>query len=233
MKPALLTLLCATLLPVVSPAAEVYFDTVNTAKATRLHGAYMGAFGGITDVMGTGTANRIRYGVDGRGVGWVGGVDFGYKWVTPVGINLAAELELLYASQKLSGGSGSESYRSTASYFGAFANGVFQFDLETMLGEPDGSFVGMLKPYIGVGIGYGYGDQNNIAIKRAGRRERSVTDGGESGFAYQVFAGLEVQLSPEFSIYTEYKYVDIQDFGNSDIQSLDLSMWVLGVKFQY
>lgn len=222
----LLTAACA-------PAAEVYFDTVNTASATRLHGAYFGAFAGGANVLGTDTSRRLRnLNVDGDGVGWIGGVEFGYKWATPVGLNLAAELELYYLNQDVSGSAGGESYRSSLSAFGAMANGIVQLDLETLLGE-DAGWAGNLKPYVGAGVGYGYGYQDQIAYKRSGRRERQLDDGGESGFGYQLLAGVEVELADNFSFYGEYRYLNLYDFGNGDIEGVDFSTWVLGVRFQY
>jgi opacity protein-like surface antigen len=224
----LLSLAAATL-----PAAEVYFDTVNTAKASRLHGAYFGAFAGGANVTGTSSSERLGgVAVDGDGMGWIGGVEFGYKWVTPVGINLAAELEFYYLNQDISGRNGRSSYRSSMSAFGAMSNGVVQLDLESLLGE-DAGWVGRIKPYVGAGVGFGYGYQDQIAYKREGSRERALNDGGEASFAYQLFAGVEVEVSDNFSVYTEYRYLDLYDFGNGDIEGADISTWILGARFQY
>ena len=215
-------------------AAEVYFDTVNTASATRLHGAYFGAFAGGANVTGTSTSSRTLrgVGVDGDGMGWIGGVEFGYKWATPVGLNFAAEVEFLYLSQDISGASGGASYRSNLGYFGAFGNGVVQLDLESLMG-PEAGWIARVKPYVGAGVGYGYGYENQINIKRPGGRERSVNDGGESSFAYQLFAGVEVEMADNFSIYGEYRYLDIYDFGNGTIEGADVSTWILGARFNY
>jgi opacity protein-like surface antigen len=215
-------------------AAEVYFDTVNTASASRLHGAYMGAFGGAANVTNTVTSSRLRgFNVDGNGTGWMAGVEFGYKWVTPVGINIATELELYYMNQNISGSKGSASYRSALTYLGAMANGILQFDMEALIGE-DAGWVGRLKPYIGAGLGYGYGNQKHIAYRAPGkRRERDLEDGGEPSFGYQLFAGVEVELADNFSVFGEYRYMDLYDFGNGDIRAADVSVWMIGVRVQY
>jgi outer membrane autotransporter protein len=215
-------------------AAEVYFDTVNTAKATRLQGAYVGTFVGAANVTGTSTSRRLSgLGVEGDRVGWLGGVEFGYKWATPIGVNLAAELEFYYLNQDISGTSGGSKYRSSLSAFGAMANGIVQLDMESILGE-DAGWVGRIKPYLGAGVGYGYGSQDDIAYKRNGERERSnLSDGGESGFAYQLLAGVEVELADNFSVYGEYRYLDLYDFGNGDINGAEVSSWLVGVRFLY
>ncbi len=229
--PLITTLIVA--LAAAAPAAEVYFDTVNTAKATRLHGAYFGAFAGGANALGTSTSKRLRnLNVDGDGMGWIGGVEFGYKWATPVGLNLAAELELYYLNQDIAGSDGGERYRSSLSAFGAMANGIVQLDLETLLGE-DAGWVGAIKPYVGAGVGFGYGYQDHIAYKHPGKKEKQLDDGGEAGFAYQLIAGVEVELADNFSFYGEYRYLNLYDFGNGDIEGVDFSAWVLGVRFQY
>ncbi len=233
MKRSLTTSLLVLLLASAAPAAEVYFDTVSTASASRLHGAYFGAFAGGVGVQGVTTSKRLRnLGVDGRGAGWIGGVEFGYKWATPVGLNLAAELELYYLNQDISGKADSESYRSSLHAFGAMGNGIVQFDLGAMLGE-DAGWVGNIKPYLGAGVGYGYGYQNQVAYKRPGKSEKQLGNDGASSFAYQLIAGVEVDLAENFSVYGEYRYLNLYDFGNGDIQGVDFSAWVLGVRFQY
>jgi opacity protein-like surface antigen len=214
-------------------AAEIYFDTVSTAKASRLNGAYFGTFAGGVNVGNTVTTGRIKdVPVDGNKLGWIAGVEFGYKWVTPVGINLATELEFYYLNQDISGSRRGTKYRSDLAAFGAMANGIIQFDLETMLG-PDAGWVGAIKPYVGAGVGFGYGYQNNIAYTQPGRSERTLNDGGESSFGYQLLAGIEVVLAENFSVYGEYRYLDLYDFGNGGIGGAEFSALVLGARFQY
>lgn len=216
-----------------SNAAEIYFDTVSTAKASRLHGSYVGTFVGGVNVGDTVTTGRIKdVPVDGSKLGWIAGVEFGYKWVTPVGINLAAELEFYYLNQEVSGSRRGTRYRSDLGAFGAMTNGIIQFDLESMLG-PDAGWIGAIKPYIGAGVGFGYGYQNNVAYKERGRSERSLDDGGEASFAYQLLAGIEVELAENFSVYCEYRYLDLYDFGNGGIGGAEFSALVLGARFQY
>lgn len=233
MKNTLKVLSTVLILAQSAGAAEVYFDTVNTARATRLQGAYIGTFAGGANVTGTSTSGRLGgMAVEGSGNGWIGGLEFGYKWVTPAGINLAAELEFYYLDQDISGSRGSSKYRSSLRSFGAMANGIVQLDLGSLLGEEAG-WVGRIKPYAGAGVGFGYGDQNDITFKPSGRRERTLDEGGETGFAYQLHAGVEVEVSDGFSVYGEYRYMDLYDFGNSDITGADISTWIIGLRFEY
>jgi opacity protein-like surface antigen len=215
-------------------AAEVYFDTVNTASAERLHGAYFGAFAGGVDLNGSATSSRLNgVNVSGRSRGEMGGIEFGYKWATPVGINLAAELEMFYLSQYLDGSGRGGSYRSKVKYGGAMANGVIQLDLGAILGDEAG-WVGRIKPYIGGGVGYGYGAQDFIQVKYPGtNKTRRLNDGGETAFSSQLFAGVEVEVMENFSVYGEYRQINFYDFGNSDLRALDFGSWLVGVRFQY
>jgi outer membrane autotransporter protein len=232
MKRHLTTLLCLTLLTT-APAAEIYFDTVSTATASRLHGAYFGTYAGGVDANGATTSRRLRnLDVDGNGTGWMVGVEFGYKWATPVGLNLAAELELYYLNQDMAGSDGSERYRSSLHAFGAMANGIVQIDFESLLGE-DAGWITRIKPYFGAGVGFGYGYQNQVAYKRAGERERELGNAGSSSFGYQLLAGVEVEMAENFSVYGEYRYLNLYDFGAGEIEGVDFSAWVLGVRFQY
>jgi opacity protein-like surface antigen len=215
-------------------SAEVYFDTVNTASAERLHGAYFGAFAGGADINGASTSNRLNgVSINGRGQGGMGGVEFGYKWATPIGINLATELELFYLSQDTQGSGRGGSYRSRVKYGGAMANGIIQLDLGAILGEEAG-WVGRIKPYIGGGLGFGYGAQDFVQVRYPGtKRTRRFDDGGETAFSSQIFAGVEVEVMENFSVYGEYRQMNFYDFGNGDLRSLDFGSWLLGVRFQY
>jgi opacity protein-like surface antigen len=60
-----------------------------------------------------------------------------------------------------------------------------------------------------------------------------MSDGGEAGFAYQLLAGVEVEVAENFSVYGEYRYLDLYDFGNGDINGADISTWIVGLRFQY
>lgn len=234
MKSTLVTLSLLAIFAVPSQAAEVYFDTVSTASAERLHGAYFGAFAGGVDLNGAATSSKLNgVSLSGRSQGAMGGIEFGYKWATPVGINLATELELFYLSQDISGSGRGGSYRSKVKYGGAMANGIIQLDLGAILGD-DAGWVGRIKPYIGGGVGYGYGTQDFIEVRYPGKKRTSrIDDGGETAFSSQLFAGVEVEVMENFSVYGEYRQMNFYDFGNSDVRSLDFGSWLLGVRFQY
>lgn len=234
MKSVFATLSLLALVAAPLHAAEVYFDTVNTASAERLHGAYFGAFAGGVDLNGAATSSRLNgVSLSGRSQGAMGGIEFGYKWATPVGINLATELELFYLSQYINGTGRGGSYRSRVKYGGAMANGIIQLDLGAILGDEAG-WVGRIKPYIGGGVGYGYGAQDFIQAKFPGRQKVSrFNDGGETAFSSQLFAGVEIEVMENFSVYGEYRQMNFYDFGNGDLRSLDFGSWLVGVRFQY
>jgi opacity protein-like surface antigen len=212
--------------------AEVYFDTVSTAKASRLHGAYFTAGGGVVENVGVGTGPRLTgYDFD-SGSGWSAGIKFGYAFVTPTPFTPAVELELAYLNSELHGeGGGLGSFDSELHSYSAMANAVLALDLES-LGDY-GNVMASIKPYIGAGVGIAYVHQNDVRFTRADGRVSRKDEGGEVSMGYQFFGGVEFEFSPEFSIFGEYKYVNYYDLGNADIQGADFSVWSLGMKFQY
>jgi opacity protein-like surface antigen len=213
--------------------AEVYFDTVSTAKAARLHGAYFSAGGGIADNVGVGTGPRLR-GFDMSGdSGWSVGLKFGYAFVTPIPIRPSIELELNYLNSELHGEGGPlGQFDSELHAYSAMGNLVLALDFEEFR-DNYGDVLAALKPYVGAGAGIGYVHQNDVRFTRTNGNVARKDEGGEASFGYQVFGGLEIELAPEFSLYGEYKYVNFYDLGNADIQGADFSVWSLGMKFQY
>lgn len=212
--------------------AEVYFDTVSTAKASRLHGAYFTAAGGVVENVGVGTGPRLTgYDFD-SGSGWSAGVKFGYAFVTPTPFTPAVELELSYLNSELHGeGDDLGTFDSELHSYSAMANAVLALDLES-LGDY-GNVMASIQPYIGAGVGIAYVHQNDVRYTRADGRVSHKDEGGEVSMGYQFFGGVEFEFSPEFSVFGEYKYVNYYDLGNADIQGADFSVWSLGMKFQY
>lgn len=213
--------------------AEVYFDTVSTAKAGRLHGAYFSAGGGFADNVGVGTGPRLR-GFDVSGdSGWAASIKFGYSFITPLPIRPSLELELGYLNSELHGEGGSQGkFDSELHAYSAMGNAVLALDFEEYR-EGYGDLLAAIKPYIGAGVGIAYVHQNDVRFTRNTGYVARKNEGGEVSFGYQIFGGLEVEISPEFSIYGEYKYMDLYDLGNADIQGAEFSVWSLGMKFQY
>ncbi|MEM0968208.1 MAG: outer membrane beta-barrel protein [Verrucomicrobiota bacterium] len=65
---------------------------------------------------------------------------------------------------------------------------------------------GRLLPYLGFGIGYGNTD---VDIQAPG----IALDDGSSSFLWQVIAGLDFPYTERTSLFLEYRYMPISDFG--------------------
>lgn len=232
MNSRLLTALLCLAGTSLTQAAEVYFDTVSTAKTSRLHGAYISAHTGVSDTGSIDTSDRLsRMGVKGD-TGWTAGLKFGYMFTTPTVLRPALELELSYLTSELSGSKGSRNtYRSDFQAFNAFGNAVMAFDFEDQ-NTPSDDFLAKIKPYIGAGVGVSLTRNERVEARIDGRRIKDE-DGGKTSFGYQVFAGLEVPLSDELSLFGEYKYVNLYDLGGGDIQGADFNLYTVGLRLQY
>lgn len=62
---------------------------------------------------------------------------------------------------------------------------------------------GWINPYIGAGVGFVFMDVN---ATRAGQNVLANGNDGNSSFAYQLFAGINTQLSSEMDVFVEYRY---------------------------
>ena len=215
------------------PAAEVYFDTVSTAKASRLQGAYVSAYGGSSSV--TQTTLHPRYkGLGSRGSdGWAAGVKFGYQFTTPLPIRTAAELELGYLNSTVDVFRNSENYfRGNLQSYHAFGNLVLGLDLEGFAPEGTDERALMIKPYIGAGAGVALTSLQDEVRRFDGRGARPE-NGSKASFGYQIFGGVEVELSEELSLYGEYRYLDLYDLGQGDLQGAALNQFLFGMRLAY
>jgi len=214
-------------------AAEVYFDTVSTAKATRLHGAYVSAYAGANSVQSVATSSRLAGHSKEDATGWSAGVRFGYMFSTPIPIRPSVELELGYLTNDINlQRSSKNSYKGSLQSFNAFGNVVLTLDMENHLGESSSDFWRKVKPYIGAGAGMAYARLQHLEYIRNGRRVNDE-DGGQISFGYQVFGGIEYAFTDAFSIYGEYKYLSLYDLGGGEVQGADFSEYLIGMKFQY
>ena len=216
-----------------APAAEVYFDTVSTAKASRLHGSYISAYGGSSSTKSVSASSNLR-GMSLRDSnGYNAGVRFGYSFSTPLPVRPSVELDLGYLSNDIRLEKGSSNrYKGTMQSFNAFGNVLLSLDLEDHLDETTSDFWRKLKPYVGAGAGMAYARIQHLDYRRDGRNI-SDEEGGQISFGYQVFAGLEYAFTEEFSIYGEYKYLSLYDLGGSDVGGANFNQFLLGMKFQY
>lgn len=229
----LATLLLAGLGNTSVSAAEVYFDTVSTAKATRLHGAYISAYAGANRVQSVATSSELSGHSTKGATGWSAGARFGYSFATPIPIRPSVELELGYLTNDINlQRSSKNSYKGSLQSFHAFGNVVLSLDLENHLGDTSSDFWRKVKPYIGAGAGMAYARLQHLEYIRDGRRVNDE-DGGQISFGYQAFAGVEYAFTDSFSIYGEYKYLSLYDLGGGEVQGADFSEYLIGMKFQY
>jgi outer membrane autotransporter protein len=229
----LVTLLLGGLSAVSANAAEVYFDTVSTAKATRLHGAYVSAYTGANTVQSVATNSRLAGHTSKDATGWSAGVRFGYSFATPIPVRPSVELELGYLNNDINLVRNSRnSYKGGLQSFHGFGNVVLSLDLENHLGESSSDFWRKVKPYIGAGAGMAYARIQRLEYIRDGRRVDDE-DGGQISFGYQVFGGVEYAFTDSFSIYGEYKYLSLYDLGGGEVGGADFSEYLIGMKFQY
>lgn len=214
-------------------AAEVYFDTVSTAKATRLHGAYVSAHAGANTVQSVSTGKNLNGHSLQDATGWSAGVRFGYAFATPIPVRPSLELELGYLTNDINlQRSSKNSYKGSLQSFHAFGNVVLALDMENHLSETSSDFWRKIKPYIGAGAGMSYARLQHLEYIRDGRKVNDE-DGGQISFGYQVFGGVEYAFTDSFSIYGEYKYLSLYDLGGGDVQGADFSEYLIGMKFQY
>ena len=224
-----LTLLAAS----AAGAAEVYFDTVSTAKASRLQGAYISAYAGGSRVQSAATGKNLSGHSLRNATGWNAGVRFGYSFSTPIPVRPSLELELGYLNNDINlERNAGNSYKGSLQSAHAFGNVVLALDMDNHLGDGASDFWRKVKPYIGAGAGLAYARLQHLEYIDDGRRIKDE-EGGQISFGYQVFAGLEYAFTDELSIYGEYKYLSLYDLGGGDLQGADFSEYLIGMKFQY
>lgn len=222
-------------LPSPSRAEEVYFDTISTAKATRLHGAYFGAFGGGSGFNDASFGKRLGgLGLDASDdSGWLAGVEFGYSYATPFPIRPAIEVELFYLDNDLpADGNGGASYKGHLRAGTLMLNGILALDLEDYRAEV-GDFWAGFKPYIGAGLGGAYTTVRNQNLSIPGGGGGKLGSGSNWSYAYNFFAGIEYAFDDMWSIYGEYRKLFFDRLANGSIKDSEFDLWTLGFKVQY
>ncbi len=231
--PKLKSILCLTLAAVTAMsagAAEVYFDTVSTEKAVRAQGAYFGLFGGGSfdyDVDSAGSRNLLS---EQDGTGWFIGAEIGYQFRTAFPVRPAFEVELFYMSDKANSANATSVLTNDFYSINLMANFILALDLTDY--RDDIGFFANLHPYIGGGLGAAYTNADSSLVSGTGD---GLTLGSSSkiSFAYQIFAGLEVDLSDYVSIYGEYRRLWIDNVGGSNFSRSKQDLWNIGFKVQY
>lgn len=245
--------LAVLLLPLSGDAAEIPLNAlgeepegITTELTERESGPYVGAWLGAVTGGKASFRNDLRGGELGDSTGFTGGLKLGYSWQTPIFIRPSVEVEFAYLTDDLTPtGSVNGSVRKTGqlksgggdlSAIVGTVNLVLALDLGAIRDQV-GEFVAALHPYIGVGVGGAYSSVDPFVAKvrtSEGRNEKIRVDGGSKiGFAYQLLAGLEIDLDDELSIFGEYKRMSLEGTGSSSIRDYERDLWVFGCKFAY
>lgn len=108
---------------------------------------------------------------------------------------LRGEIEGVYrynANDKFVDSGGAEGADGSLSMINIFLNGYLEFNL-----------LGIVSPYVGVGVGYGV-----IALNLKELDGTPVVDDEDSVYSYQLIAGAAVNVTENLSLTAEYRYFD-------------------------
>lgn len=199
---------------VVAPAAD---DTTS--------GFYAGIEGGLNVAQ-----NDIKsYGLNTMDkLGWAGGLKLGYDFnncqnlITP-----ALEVEGLYTSFGHHWDGEAYGYNATekarVGTFAYMANGIAKVNL------------GAWQPYVGAGAGF-FSAKAKSALKVDDFGEFNQGSEDRDGFAWQLLAGVDYNITSRVSIFTEYKWLNcVIRNGNDFLGKGDLGQHLVtaGVRFHF
>jgi opacity protein-like surface antigen len=97
-----------------------------------------------------------------------------------------------------------------------------------------GPYLSRIRPYLGYGIG---GAQlwfrNTETVTKDPTKQASVSvfEMDEFVFARQFFAGVEYNVNDRFSIYGEYRKLELEDFGPAS--NFEQESWMAGLRMRY
>ncbi len=165
---------------------------------------YLAGFGGLNNAedLGNGIpsvgSTLAKYNLD-------NGSNFGIAFGQYQGQNLRTEIEYTYRQNDIESigltentGAGlnltSFNLAGDIKAHSGMTNVIWQFS------NPTGRWV---NPYVGAGVGFVFMDVN---ATRGGQNVLVDGQDGNSSFAYQLFAGLNTQLSNEMDVFVEYRY---------------------------
>ncbi|MEM7143688.1 MAG: outer membrane beta-barrel protein [Verrucomicrobiota bacterium] len=216
-------------------AEEVFFDTVSTAKASRSQGAYFGIFGGgayPSDADYRGRLGGLGLDLDGDS-GWLVGAELGYTWDTATPLRPGIEVEFMYLGDNSldANGTGTNSFAADINIYTLMFNGILALDLDQHRDDV-GDFIAALHPYVGAGLGWAYSRQRGGTLTTP-TGTSSFPRNSDNSFAWQFFAGLEVDLTERVSVYGEYKYLVLDKAAGDNISDYKLDLWTMGVKVEY
>ncbi len=181
-------------------------------------GFYVAAYGGAN--FSTDYGNRhTSFGLGGpvtpdnihSQVGGVGGIKAGYNFESfavcdHLRLQPAVEIEGMYIGMgsKATELLGGAPVHDTTSWNNAagFVNGILRFKL-----TDSGSFFSRLTPYVGVGAGVEY-LTSHTDLQIGGVNAGNVGD-ADLDFAAQGLVGLDYALNTHWTLFTEYKFIDV------------------------
>ena len=204
------------------------------AMAQDGSGVYAGIAGGANfltdsdfDVLGTVDVDN-EYDL-GFAVSGAVGYDFGKVWELG---GFRTELELSYRENSIDThnvaalGGDQPGSKGDASSLALMVNALHDFDT----GSP-------VTPYLGGGIGYAWNDLDNYGIDAV----PDVLNDDDSGFAWQLIAGVGYDLSPQATISVDYRYfstsADVTSSaatgGTSSDVDLDSHTVMFGLRYRF
>lgn len=174
-------------------------------KAYDTYGVYLSLVGGY--VIPTDESAKVTYPVAVLSLdpelknGFLYGAKIG--WLTPFTKRiLAVELEFNRLQNKF------DSFNNTILLNGDMSgkSSINLFMLNLLARKPDGRF----HPYIGAGIGYADIKVSDITLNTIPLGPVSLSAGSDGVFAYQVMAGIDIDITKNFFLGMGYKYISPQ-----------------------
>ena len=188
-KNTLLGLLALTLSSSAALAGEPY-STQNASEpalSDDRSGLYIRGYGGLDWFEDTGTSVFDT--------GWRAGGSVGYRFGEDSLGALMVELDASYGESEVDT---SKFFDGELGLATVAVNLIHDFDTGTRF-----------RPYLGAGIGAGF---LNSDITAGGR---TLSEDDDAVLLYQFIGGLEVQMTERLSVFTEYRYVGLDDFSLS------------------
>jgi len=193
-------------------AIFLVFTSVSATPAKEAGPVYVGVFGGyvIPHDLKLEDGGSVDIGVKNS---WAIGAKVGY--IFPQARWLAAELEYFYLAKQDLDQSGVDG---DFSAHNVMANILWRY--------PEGK----IHPYLGGGIGWSWG------TFKANSPGRSIDESG-NGFAWQILAGLNFEITPNWSADLAYRYMGIKYNDMISDPSADLTslnhMILLGINYHF
>lgn len=237
-------------------AGEVELKSLDAGESQeKKYGPYVGVFGGSTtsqdaemtvDYM----THELVYDVLPNDNAFVMGFEVGYSWRTKHYLELSLEFEGLFSSTEASAAlsnTGNEgapitrgnvvTARTDINYAAFMLNGVMTLDLRKL--KPRiGGWIPRLRPYVGGGIGGAQVWFRNQEISTVGGllgfdtpSDVDVFSTDEFVFAYQIFAGLQIQITDKLAVYGEYRKLMLEKV--AELDDFETEMLLGGIVIRY